>query len=118
MNKIHWQDVITLIIGLWIIASAFFLGPTLAEGEAFPMSGWNFLATGAVAVILGGAALFSFQKWEEWLTALVGAWLVLSPWVLGYATETTLVWNAIVSGGILVVMGLWTSFEESESAIF
>lgn len=118
MNKIHWQDVVTLIVGLWLIASAYFLDLGTADGAGFPLVGWTLVLTGLAAVVLAGAAIFAFQKWEEWLTALVGVWLIVSPWIIGYDTSTLLMWNALVAGVILVAMGLWTNLQESETATY
>ncbi len=40
--------------------------------------------SGAVIMALSSAALVAFSDWEEWATLVVGAWLVIAPWILGF----------------------------------
>jgi hypothetical protein len=30
------------------------------------------------------AALAAFAEWEEWTNVMVGIWLLVSPWILGF----------------------------------
>jgi hypothetical protein len=34
------------------------------------------------------------QKWEEWPNLVMGAWLVVAPWVLGFSGVASAKWNA------------------------
>jgi SPW repeat-containing protein len=47
-------------------------------------------------------AMFRALLWEDWLGLLVGAWLIASPWVLGYSDEMTPKLLAIVPGAALM----------------
>jgi hypothetical protein len=51
--------------------------------------------TSAVAAI---AALAAFQKWEEWVNAALGAWLIVSPFILGFGSVTAALWNQLIVG--------------------
>jgi membrane protein YdbS with pleckstrin-like domain len=73
-----WRDAINLVLGIWLIVSPLALGYTAQTTPA-----WNAYAIGIVVAVLSAAALWQFQKWEEWLSALLGAWLIVSPWILG-----------------------------------
>src|SRR5690554_2676154 len=84
MERMHFQDGITLIAGVVLIAAPFVLAITPPEGMGLALLIANFVASGAAAVILGAAALFYFRKWEEWLDIALGVWLVASPWMLGF----------------------------------
>jgi hypothetical protein len=44
----------------------------------------NAFASGIVIIALSIAALTAFAAWEEWLTLIVGLWLLVSPWVLNF----------------------------------
>ena len=48
---------------------------------------WNACAIGVVIAVLSAAALWQFQWWEEWLSAVLGAWLIVSPWVLHFGAD-------------------------------
>ncbi|MFO1174575.1 MAG: SPW repeat protein [Paracoccaceae bacterium] len=76
----NWQDGISLILGIWLFMSPWLLGFTGLDA-AF----WNAVAFGLVIVLMALMALFEFHEWEEWADMVIGAWLVVSPWVLGFA---------------------------------
>lgn len=41
--------------------------------------------------------------WRDVANLVLGLWLVSSPWVLSYATETVPTWNAVIVGVIIAV---------------
>lgn len=41
--------------------------------------------TAAAIIVLSIAAMIAFSVWEEWINMALGLWLVVSPWVLGFA---------------------------------
>lgn len=44
------------------------------------------------------------KRWQDWLNLLLGIWLFISPWVIGFAgTETAASWNAWILGVAIVV---------------
>lgn len=38
------------------------------------------------------------------IKVLVGIWLVISPWVLGFSDSASATWSAVVSGVILLIL--------------
>ncbi|WP_062011838.1 SPW repeat protein [Aureimonas sp. AU4] len=54
------------------------------------------------------------QHWQDWLVAVIGAWLILSNWVFGFTAPATAVaggsslifWNALLVGAIAVVLSV------------
>jgi hypothetical protein len=46
------------------------------------------------------------MKWQDWATFLLGVWLAVSPWVLGFGEQTAAMWNALILGVVLVVFSL------------
>lgn len=55
------------------------------------------------------------QKVLSWLVTLVGAWEVIAAFVLGYTSSTTALWDAIIIGLALVVLGAWAALSNQES---
>lgn len=47
--------------------------------------------------------MFKSLQWEDWMGIALGAWMLASPWVLGYADNSAAVMNALVLGAILVL---------------
>jgi hypothetical protein len=48
------------------------------------------------------------------LVALAGLWEVLAPFILGYSTITVIMWNAIIVGGVLIILAAWAAFSEQD----
>jgi hypothetical protein len=63
------------------------------------------------------------KHWQDPVNAVLGAWLVLSPWVLGFQAETNALWNFVIVGVLLVATALGAIFlprvweEWTESAL-
>ncbi|MBX5476224.1 MAG: SPW repeat protein [Clostridia bacterium] len=50
--------------------------------------------------------------WREWLTALVGAWFVISAWALPSAeNDSGVFWNDLVFGLLTLIAGAWTALD-------
>lgn len=47
-------------------------------------------------------------QWRDVLNVLLGIWILVSPWALGFAAEQTAAWNAFVVGVIIAVAALAT----------
>lgn len=44
------------------------------------------------------------NRWPDWLNLAVGAWLFVSPWVLGYTGDTASEWSAwLLGAGIAAI---------------
>jgi len=44
------------------------------------------------------------KRWQDWLNLLLGIWLFVSPWVIGFAnTDNGASWNAWIIGVAIVV---------------
>lgn len=102
----NWQDVICLILGLWLIASPWVLGFTAIQ---FAM--WNAVVFGAVIVVMTLAELARFHDWEEWSDMVVGGWLAISPWALGFVAEggsRAATGNFLIVGLLVLVMAGWS----------
>lgn len=104
-----WRDAINLVLGIWLIVSPLALGYSVQTAPA-----WNAYAVGVVIAVLSAAALWQFEKWEEWLSAVLGAWLVVSPWILGFAAEQIPTWNQIIVGIVVGILAFWSSMIEHD----
>ena len=108
----HWKDAANLVLGLWLVASPWALGFTTNQTTT-----WNAWGVGALITIAALAALIAFQKWEEWMNAALAAWLIVSPFVLGFGTQATATWNQIVVGVLVGVLAVWAAMTADESGL-
>ena len=101
---------ILILTGIWLIIAPFILGYTNIQ-----QAQWNDIVVGAVIAILAAARTFSGSlraAWVSWLNAVLGFWLIIAPFVLGYP-EPTPRWNDIILGIIIVVLGTWSATTNS-----
>jgi len=63
------------------------------------------------------------KHWQDPVNAALGAWLVLSPWALGFQDDVTAMGNFVIVGAVLVATALGAMFlpmaweEWTESAL-
>lgn len=54
--------------------------------------------------------------WEEWVNVVLGVWLILSPWILGFSGMTGAMWNAVIVGLLVGVLALSVTREKPKAA--
>jgi hypothetical protein len=107
----HWQDWVNLVLGAWLFISPWALGYAGLRAPA-----WNSWIFGAVVALLSIAALVQFAPWEEWVNFVIGVWLLISPWVLGYAQSSrAALWDAVIVGLIVGGLALWDALESRQT---
>lgn len=42
----------------------------------------------------------------NWLNVILGIWIVISPFVLGFSNRTAMMWNDVATGGAIIVLAL------------
>jgi ABC-type molybdate transport system permease subunit len=106
MKTRRWQDWGTLVLGAWLFFSPLWMS---AYDSTTDIAAWNSYIFGAAVFVLSWAALAQGERWEEWVNMLLGVWLVISPFVLGFYRGQGEAWNhfivgMLVGGETLVVL--------------
>ena len=52
---------------------------------------------------------------ERWTFIAIGAWLIISPWVLGFSDSVLVKWSNIFCGIVLVAINAWALSEKYEA---
>ena len=97
----QWQDWTSWALGLWLL-----LSPWALFFDNEPRALHNALAGGALIIIAEIVELSIFRDWEEWINVVLGAWLAVSPWVLGIASAAAR-WNFLIVGTLVVVLAIY-----------
>jgi hypothetical protein len=98
-----WQDALNVLLGLGLFVSPWALD--YAAGNA----ALNAHIVGAIIVVMALAALFAFHVWEEWISAVLGAWLIIAPWVLNFTDHTAAMRTSFLIGIATLVLAMWSA---------
>jgi hypothetical protein len=108
----QWRDAGNLLLGLWLAISPWLLS---YAGEATPA--WNAHAVGVIIAVAALAAFAAFQEWEEWVNVALGAWLVISSYLLGFSNLAAAFWNQLIVGLLVVLLAAWTLFNADDLSV-
>jgi hypothetical protein len=54
--------------------------------------------------------MLQMKHWQDPVNAVIGLWLIVSPWILGFQGETSAMANAVVIGLALIAAALGAMF--------
>src|ERR1700740_3049536 len=97
----QWQDWTSWGLGIWLCLSPWILQFAL---DTTPMQ--NAVIVGFLIILAEVITLSVFQVWEEWINVALGAWLVVSPWVLSIQSRSATV-NFIIVGVLVIGLALY-----------
>jgi hypothetical protein len=97
----RWQDWANLLLGSWLIGS-----PWVLQYEG-THAAWNAYLTGGGILVVALIAAYMPKAWEELINTLLGIWLVVSPFVLGFAATTTVALHTVVVGILATAFAVW-----------
>ena len=97
----QWEDWASWAFGIWLCIS-----PWALEFDLERVPTRNAVIVGCLIILAEIVTLSVFRPWEEWINVALGAWLVISPWVLGIASTAAKV-NFVVVGVLVMALALY-----------
>ncbi len=103
-RNLMFVDWVNLVLGIALVISPWVL--------AFPTSiaMYNAVIVGLVIGLVAIGAIVAFAQWEEWANLILGIWVFIAPFVLGFAADMTAMWTHVVIGlavAVLAAVELW-----------
>lgn len=46
----------------------------------------------------------------RWFFLILGLWVLISPWALGFSSFNTAMWSNVIAGVLIIVCALWELF--------
>jgi energy-converting hydrogenase Eha subunit G len=96
----RWQDWVALAIGVLTL-----LSPIVVSTDTAAL--WSLIVFG---VLIAGTALWSLAQpgsvASEYVHAVLGVLLFISPWVFGYSDLSGAAWTSWIAGVLTVAVGL------------
>jgi hypothetical protein len=71
----------------------------------------------AVIAVISLGAMAAYASWEEWANLLLGLWLVVSPWVVGFAHTRAMHFSIGIGSAVafLAALDLWLRYDAAHS---
>ncbi len=95
---------LNIIAGIWLIIAPW----VLRYGFVRPT--WNDVILGIAIALVAAVRVSGTYRYPQlsWANVLLGIWLIVAPFVLGYGPNPA-VWNDIILGIIVIVLGAWSA---------
>jgi hypothetical protein len=97
----QWEDWTNWILGILLC-----LSPWALHFDNDSIATENAVVVGFLIILAEIVTLSVFEPWEEWLNVILGAWLVVSPFVLAVASTAARI-EFIVVGALVVALALY-----------
>jgi SPW repeat-containing protein len=110
MNR--WQHWLIAVLGLWMLISHLVLHYPGFHSALL----WNTWVVG-LAIVLVSAGRFIAEipdPSQDIVHAALGLWLIVSPWLLGFASHVTARNNSVVVGFLVAGIALWLVLVETD----
>lgn len=92
---------INIIAGIWLFISPFILAFS-GVGTAL----WNTLIIGVAVTIMAIVRVTNPLQYEgvSWMNFVLGIWLILAPFILGFSWVAAALWNSVILGAIVLIL--------------
>jgi SPW repeat len=86
-----------------IAALGLLLAPWLVGFAADMGAAWNARLCGIVVAGLAYWALSDYAEWQEWFSGLLGVWVAIAPWFLGFVAASGAMWTHVLLGVVVIL---------------
>jgi hypothetical protein len=91
------------LLGLYCAASPWILHYTTSQA---PLVTHNLIMGIAIGVLALGFTTTPARMYGlSWAMCAMGAWMIISPWIVGESPDAGVIWNNAIIGGLAVVLG-------------
>ena len=103
-------DLYNILLALILFVAPLFLA------HASRTAVFDLRLSSAAIIILSLAAILAFSIWEEWVNLLLGFWLIVAPWLLGFAHSRAMHYSIAIGAAVafFVLLDLWLRYERAE----
>jgi hypothetical protein len=105
-------SLLNLLAGIWLIISSWVLG-----FSGVPVAVGNAVILGIAVLVLAAIRLGTTgTNGISWLNLILGIWLIISPFVLGFSGAAGAMGNAVVLGILVGLFSLWAGLANQTTA--
>jgi hypothetical protein len=107
--SMKWQDWTNAVLGMWLAASPWVLG--FADQQLAMM---NAVIFGLALAVFSLLDVSESKSTREWIVAISGLWLAISPFALRFASDFNAAVNAMLIGILAAVLAAWAMSLDKE----
>jgi hypothetical protein len=111
-----WARLFNVVIGIWLMASPGIFPEAYTESASL-----NNHILGPVVIACSIIALHEVARGLRWVNLVIGVWLLIAPWVLGYTqlpAVNGMITGALLGGAALVPGRSWQQHDGGWAALF
>lgn len=97
---------INILAGIWLVLSPFILNYANLSTAL-----WNDVIIGAAVLIFAAIREWGSEEetgWSSWTNVVLGIWLILSPFILGFGYHSGALWNNVILGIVVSAFAGWS----------
>lgn len=110
---VHWHDWLNALLAIWLFISPWVLnfggvvdgGVGTGTAAIAMTAAWNAWILGVIVFIVAITAARQWGSGSEWLNVLLGIWIFIAPWVLGFAGFPAAAWDHWILGAVIAIIG-------------
>lgn len=96
------------LLGIWLVMSPFVLG--YFDELAVALSNDMIVGLAVLLLAVGRMSQPAYTSPARATNLVLGLWLVLAPFVLGYSEVAPAMWNDVIAGCLVSALALWSGF--------
>lgn len=98
----RFHDAVSVVLAILLVVS-----PWVLSFANAPTAARNAWIAGVLVVLVAAAALVSSETWPEWINAVLGIWILIAPWVLGFAALREALATHVALGVLIAAFSAW-----------
>ena len=104
--QVRTASGLNILAGLWLVLAPWALAYATVEAAM-----WNSVIVGLAIAIMAIVRVGMPLQYEgiSWVNFLLGIWLILSPFLLGFGAVEAAMWNSVIVGLIVLALAAWSA---------
>lgn len=112
LQRARWASVANIVAGVWLIASPFVLR---FQGDNIAQVNHIVIGVAVALIALVRASDPDHRIGMSWTNVILGLWMVVAPFVLGYQADNTAQTNSIIMGVVVIALGAFSPYETNQA---
>lgn len=112
LQRARWSSAGTVLAGLWLI-----IAPLVLNFTGNNAAQYNHIIVGIAVLVLAAIRAFDPDEREgiSWMNVILGLWMIVAPYLLGYANVNSARTNSLIAGAVILILAAFSAYETNEA---